>query len=164
MMFKRFILFLFLLLLPFSAMAQTKLPTIEPLSGEKDVGAAISPLKKGQIAPFTGVLLSPKAVASVITELDSFGERIKIETDKTKGDDTAQCDFQVNVVKIQAEADAKVAQAKLDEALKRVEIFQNMVNQQQSTSSDPLLWGGLGFGIGVAATILIVYASNHVTQ
>jgi hypothetical protein len=163
-MFKRFILVLFLLLLPFSAMAQTKLPTVEPLPGEKDVGAAISPLKKGQIAPFTGVLLSPKAVASVIAELDSFGERIKIETDKTKGEDKAQCDFQVNSVKIQAEADAKVAQAKLDEALKRVEIFQNMVNQQQSTSSDPLLWGGLGFGIGVAATILIVYASNHVTQ
>lgn len=148
--------------MPFTASAQSlQLPKIETPTGERDVGAAISPMKKGQAAPFTGVLLSPKAVASVITELNSFNERLKIETDRVYGESKAQCNYEINAIKIKADADARIAQAKLDESLKRVEIFENAAKELQSSSSDPVLWGGLGFGLGIAATILITYASSH---
>jgi hypothetical protein len=165
---KKFIVSIILLLaMLFTSVARAEkpaFPSVELLPGEPDIGAAISPMKKGQVAPFTGVLLSPKAVATIVAELNSFDDRIKIEIDKVHGEEKAQCEYAVNDVKIKADADAKIAQAKFEENEKRIKVLEDTIKEQQASSSDPLLYGGLGFGLGVAATVLIVYATARASS
>lgn len=163
---KPFFLFVLASMLTFAFVADAatpSLPSVEPLPGEPDVGSAISPMKKGQVAPYTGVLLSPKALATIVTELKSFDERIKIELERANGESKARCDYEINAVKIAAETDSKVAQARLEENQKRIEILEETIEEQQTSQSDPVLYGGLGFGIGVAATVLLAYATTRVT-
>ena len=68
-------------------------PEVPVVAGEPDVGAAVSPMKKGDKAPFSGVLLSPRAVATIIAQIHATTDQIKIEVDKAKAESKAQCDF-----------------------------------------------------------------------
>lgn len=133
-----------------------------PVSGEIDVGAAISPMKKGQVAPFTGVLLSPKALATIVVQLNTVPDQIKIEVDKTKAEDKANCDFNVAETKNRLETDKKILQAEVDSANKRVNILSDIVKQQEASKSNNGLTTGLvgvgGVLVGIGATVLAVFA------
>jgi nucleotide-binding universal stress UspA family protein len=58
---------------------------------EENVGAAISPMRKGNKAMFTGVLLSPLAIATLITELKSAELVTEIEVKRAKDEAAAWC-------------------------------------------------------------------------
>ena len=139
-------------------------PAPQPIPGETDVGAAISPMKKGQVAPYTGVLLSPKATAIIITQLNSFDEQVKIEVDKAKAESKAQCDFALAEQKNQLETDKKVLQASVDEKLKRINALEQRVKDAESSRPNTLMWAGLGFGTGIVLTVLTTYAVTQVTR
>jgi hypothetical protein len=168
-MFKRLIsLVLCLMLLVTSSAAKAggvSLPdSPAPVPGEVDVGSAISPLKKGQIAPFTGVLLSPKATATIITQLNSLDALVKIEVDKAKSESKAQCDFAIAEQKNQLETDKKVLQASIDEKLKRITILENQVKEAEASRPNVVIWAGIGFAGGIAVTVLTVYAVSQATR
>jgi len=151
-----FIVLLLMLFVTTIARAEApKLPELDIPVGEKNVGAAVSPMKKGQVAPFTGVLLSPMAVASMIAEMKMQEERTNLEVKRTTAELTATCDFEKNKLTIQAETDAKIAAAKLEASMKQVTMLEDTV----SKSSDPFTMGAIGFGLGIAATVLIGYVS-----
>ncbi len=128
-----------------------------PVAGEVDVGAAISPMKKGQVAPFTGVLLSPKAVASIITELDSIPKTIKIEVDKARGDEKAKCDFRAGEAKAAADADAKVAAAKIESNMKRIGVLEDELKKERDARPNLGVWVAAGFVGGVVVTAATTY-------
>lgn len=135
-----------------------------PLPGEPDVGAAVSPMRRGQVSPFTGILLSPKAIATIMVELNSIQDVVKIETDRVKAEADARCEFRVSQLKIAMEADAKIAQAKLDARQRELDVVTERLKKVENSSPDPLLWGGLGFGAGalsVILTIVIVQATER---
>jgi len=136
----------------------------KPVPGEIDVGAAISPMKKGQVAPFTGVLLSPKAVAAVIVELNSINDRIKIEVDKTKAEAKAQCDFKVAEIKTTTDADKKILQAQVDEKQKEITVAQDQLKKMEDSKPNVMLWTSLGFVGGVVMTVVTVYAVSQATK
>lgn len=118
-MFRKVIVGVLVGLLPFTfghhvSAEDFKLPQVDVPAAEQDVGEAISPLKKGDRAPFSGVHLSPKAVAKIKVELDSFDDRLKIETDRTLGEAQANFDKRIADVEARAEADKKISDAKLE--------------------------------------------------
>ena len=127
---------------------------------EKDVGTVITPLKKGQVAPFSGNLLSPKAIASMIAQLDAIQQQVKIETDKVRGEERAQCDFKLAETKTQLETDKKVLQAQIDENVKRFVALNDVIKQQEANKTNTTLWvslgiaGGLIVGVGLSAAII----------
>lgn len=139
-------------------------PALQP--GEKDVGAAISPLKKGQLAPFTGVELSPLAVATVITELNSIADKVKIETDRSRAEEQAKCDFRVSEAQAKATADAKVAQAQLTDTKNQVNILTDQVAKLEKDKPNMPFWMGLaglgGLLVGVGVSVLTVFAVGAV--
>lgn len=148
--------------------ADTTLPDApSPVPGEVDVGAAISPMKKGQVAPFTGVLLSPKAIASVVAEISSVQDRVKVEVDHANALSTAQCDFKVAETTNRLETDKKFIQAQADEQAKQVAILNDQLKKEESSRTNTPLWVSLGitggFIVGVAATVVSVFAVNKVT-
>jgi hypothetical protein len=139
-------------------------PAPEPFPSEPDLGAAITPLKKGYPAPFTGVLMSPKAVATVIVELNSFDDRIKIEVDRALGECQARCDFKVNEVKIKAESDAKISAAHLKFLSDENTVLQNRLKKVEESQPNLMLWAGGGLVGGIAMTVLTVFAVSQASR
>lgn len=139
-----------------------------PVPGEVDVGAAISPMKKGQIAPFTGILLSPKAVATVIAQLNTMQDQIKIEVDKARGEEQAKCEFRVAETTNRLETDKKILQAQVDEKTKTNVILTDQLKKAEESRPNLPLWVGLGAGagliIGVGVSALAVYATSHASK
>ena len=130
------------------------------VEGEKDVGAAISPMKKGQTAPFTGVLLSPKAVATVTVELQSIAEKVKIEVSRATDEATARCDARVNEEKIKAEAGVKILNAQLESRLAENKILTDRLEKEEKSKPNLMLWTGGGVVVGVALTVLVVQVTK----
>lgn len=138
--------------------------TPELWPGEPDVGAAVSPMRKGQAAPFTGVLFSPRAIAIVITELKNIPELVKIETDKTKKVCEAECDFKVKNIQIVLESDMKVLKAKLESSNKENAIFQNRIKKIEDSQPNLTWWVGGGFAVGALTTVLIVFGTSQASK
>lgn len=149
---------------PCPALAQTELPQPPtPSADEPDVGAAVSPLRRYQVAPFTGVLLSPRAVAVVTTELKSIESRIKIEVDRATATCEARADFRVTEEKIKAEADKKVMSAQLETRSKENQVLTDRLERAEKSAGDKQWWAGGGFVGGALVTILIVFGVSHAT-
>jgi len=125
--------------------------------------AGISPLRKNQPAPYSGVLLTPKATATVIANADLEKDRIALEVQHALADADAQKKFALSEADTKCTADKKVLQSTIDEKSSRLKI----VEDELSKASDPpsrLTWAGLGFAGGVAATVLIVFGVSRVTN
>jgi hypothetical protein len=140
------------------------LPDITVPDGEKDLGAVISPMKKGDKAPFTGILLSPKAVATVIAQLHAANDQIKIEVDRARGEDKAQCDFKLFEAKAKSDADQKVLQAQIDAKQKELNAAEEQLKKAQSSNSWMPVYVGLGAAGGIGLTLLTVYTVSKVTS
>lgn len=158
----------------FPVFAQDPIPTVTlpqppvPAPGEPDVGAAISPMKKGNIAPFTGILLSPKAAATIIANLNALQEQIKVEVDHARAEEQAKCDFRVSETTTRLETDKKILRAQVDEQGKRIVIITDQLKKEETSRPNTSLWVGVGTGVGfvlgVAATVLTVYAVNQASK
>lgn len=151
-------------LLPLNAYAEEApaLPTIIAPAGEKDAGLTISPLKKDNKAPFTGVLLSPAAVASIIAQAHVYDAQVKLEVDKTKAEEQAQCQYRVSEIKTTTDADKGILQARYDAKVKEVEALQKQI--KPSTSTAPALYVSGGAVAGIGLTLLTVFVVSRVTK
>lgn len=126
---------------------------------ETSVGAAVSPMRKEQKAPFTGVLFSPVAVATLISTFDLWPQRVKIEveramqvctaeSEKKLADQTATSEYN-NSVNIARIVSLNADNARLESDLR---------SKESAWSSGT--WFGLGVLGGVAFTITTVYVVN----
>ena len=156
-----------MLALPVSAYAQqshirvstTLLEAPTTSSSELDVGEAISPLKITQRAPFTGVLLSPKATASIIAQISTFDERLGIELRKAKDDAMAGCDFKTKEIATKFNADKAILTTQLDARNKDVSALNSQLLDIEKNASNKWTWffigGAIGTTVTIAATVLI---------
>lgn len=128
------------------------------VEGETDVGEALSPMKKGQKAPFTGVLLSPRAAAKITVELQNIDEKIKLAVDRIQAEDAIRCEAKVNETQIHADADKKVLQARLDASLKDNNVLIKRIEKEEKDRPNVWLWATGGAVGGVVTTVLIIVA------
>jgi len=143
------------------------LSSVSIVKGDEQINqtdSIISPLKKGQKAPFTGVELSPKAVAEMMTMISSVDDEIKIEVDKTKSDVMAQCNFKSAEQRTICETNAKITLAQLNEQKSVNSTLINQLKKEESKHSNTFLMLSLGFASGTIATILSVFAITQITK
>ncbi len=140
------------------------LPPVELQPGERDPGMAISPMKRGQRAPFTGILLSPSAAADVIVEFETFEEKLHIEVMRAMAEEQAACDKKLKDAEARSTADKEVLQANLDSKKKEVEAYRVELKNINDSQPNPYLWAGLGIAGGIAITLLSVFAVTQVTK
>lgn len=181
MNFKKFVstLLLSTLLIPNTVVAQSvpspepeqpvkdfarSLPPIQLQPGEKDPGNALSPMKRGQRAPFTGVLLSPSAIATVVVEFESFEERLHIEVMKSVAEERAAGDKRLGDANATSTADKKILQANFDAAKREANAFKIELKELKDSQPNPYLWAGIGAAGGVVFTLLTVFAVTQVTK
>lgn len=147
--------------------AKDPLPSPTLVLGEKDPGLAISPMKKGQKAPFTGVLLSPQSSANIIVEFETFQERIQLEVNKAIKQEQADCQKKVSDLSAQSETDKKILQANIDEKGRTISNLRTEVkklNDDAAARWAPTTWIGLGTAGGILLTVLTAFAISKATK
>lgn len=140
---------------------EPKLPNPPALVNEPDPGAVITPMKKGEKAPYTGVLLSPKSTASILVQLKSIDEKVKIEVNKARGEEKAQCTKDLSDQKVAYETDNKVLSATIVEQTKRIEIVEKKLKDAEKSRPNIALWTSLGAVGGVIVTSLTFFAVSQ---
>ena len=135
---KPLIVFVSLLLLPGIAFGQGKIASI----------------KKGQVAPFSGILLDKKAEATITAKRESAVKICEIDKNYTIKKLKSECDFNKRILTIQKDSDKKKHDALMD--LKKAEVKRLEIALKKSQKPDySRLWfvGGFVAGIGLSVGI-----------
>jgi hypothetical protein len=140
------------------------LPKVELPAGEADIGAAISPMPKGIRAPFTGLLLSPRAVATLIAELSSYQELLEIETKRIRQEYEADIEYRLSKLKIGHEADVSILKARLESSNLMIADLGNQLQHEIDNRPNLFLWVSLGAAGGIALTLLTLFATAQVSN
>lgn len=149
---------------PDTSEAVIEIPPVKLAPGEKDPGKALSPMRKGQKAPFTGVLLSPSAVADVIVEIESTEERIHIEVMRALEFEQAEYEKKIEVLKTTSTSEKSILQASIDRKNKDIIDLNAELEKSKKAQTNPLLWAGIGFAGGLVVTVLTVFAVSQATK
>lgn len=134
---------------------------------EEDLKPRISPMRTDDIAPFSGILFSPRATATIITELETVNQKIAIEVNKAVKDATAKKQFEIDEINSKCITSKSTLQATINANEKRImQLRKDLKDAQDIANNSPsrLLWASLGVGTGVALTILITFAVNQSTK
>jgi len=121
---------------------------------EPDIGEAISPMKRWQKAPFTGLLLSPGAIASIMYDLQSKEDLIAIEVKKETNRLKLLHNHELSVFRIRNESDKKIDKLRIEEQKKEIEKLDLQIKKERESRPDPLVWASIGAGAGVILTTL----------
>lgn len=135
-------------------------PRIDVPPSENNVGEALSPLRKGQRAPFTGVLLSPAAVAKTTITLKSIEEEIQIEINKLKAEAIAQTELIVAQKKAEFDADISIIRANLEFSTHQRDALEKELIMERRTRPSRILWLSVGILAGSGITLTILFASH----
>jgi len=136
----------------------TDLPKVETQQGEIDPGEAISPMKSQQKAPFTGVLLSPKAVATITAKLLSIVERIKLAQSEATEQAQEFCRNEKATNEIRVKADKQILEARIRDNERTIELYQKSLNEVKQSQHDPVMLIGLSAGGTAVLTALSILA------
>lgn len=132
-----------------------------PVASEKDPGAVITPMQKGQKVPFSGTLLSPKSIAIVIAELQSLPKKCQIDIDTAVARCKADTDLQVGVCNNTCDASTKILNSRL-KMLEGVDAEnKKRIADLEKHQTNPLVWLFGGVAGGVVATGVVVYLSHR---
>ena len=131
---------------------------------EKDLDKVLSPMRKGQKAPFTGVLMSPAATANIIVELQTIDEKIRIEVNAAVQKQLVECDKKFDDNNSRFNADKKILQSKVDQKDRELLVFNNQLKKEKDSATNPYIWAGIGALGGIVTTVLITFAVSNVTK
>lgn len=140
------------------------MPSVLLPEGEADPGAAISPLRKGNRAPFTGVHLSPAAVATLLAHYKFLAEQIEIEVKKAKDEEKANSQFEKEQMRIQFETDKNILKNRLMYLESETDRVSKLLRKEIESRPSIPLWLGVGFTSGAALVLLTIFLSNQSTN
>lgn len=152
------------IMLPRTVFAQEVNLATEEAHDEYTDKSLVAPLAKGKRAPFTGLLLTPRASAEVITKIDSFDRLIALEVQRVTDDLNAKHDFEVKELKSSFKADKDVLTSdvnRLSGQLKGCESIARMTPEEPPSRTT---WAGVGFLSGIIATSLTIFAVQSLSK
>lgn len=126
--------------------------------------ATISPLRKGQPAPYTGVLFSQAAAASVVAEMNAAQDKIRIEVDAAVKAEAAKREFDKREVEVQCTADKARSEALTEADKARISSLERDLKEARQTGLSSATWLGIGVAGGFVATVVVVFALNSATK
>ena len=131
--------------------------TITPFA-EQNIGSIVTPLHKGDKAPFTGVELSPSAVAEIMATLSTADEETRIEVTKATTEAESQCKFKLSEQKASSDASYKVVSAELTQQQKTNKVLLETLKKEESSGSSTVILIGIGFVAGTLVSLGTVWA------
>ncbi len=135
----------------FTKTANTEIPTPPPSTEEEDPGKVMKPVKKGQIVPFSGTLISPSAVADIIVQIKLVEEQIRIEVERATKKQQALDELKIESLKAEKERLEKEKDLMVRNRDEQI----TFLNKELAKAKDPNteLWMFLGAGLGVAVVL-----------
>lgn len=124
----------------------------------------VSPLRKGQPAPFPGVLFSQRATATIITDVKAVDERVKIEVTSAVKEAEARKQFEIDETKSRCKSDTAVLTADREEKMKRIALLEDELKKTSAASPSRTLWLGIGAGAGIVLTVVTVFAVSQASK
>lgn len=131
-------------------------PAPTPGVNEPNVGEAISPMKIGQRAPFTGLLLSPAAVAKITVELNHIDDKVKLEVDRAVMRQKAEDDLKLATVQAELTYVKNTTKIQLDNRDAQI----SELNKKLASNTDSILYGT---GAVVVGTLLLTFLIVNVS-
>ena len=142
-----------------SAHAQElELPKVETPEGEADPGEAISPMKMNQKAPFSGVLLSPKALAVITAKLKSVDSKVKLASEEAKETANEVCRNEKANMTIVSDTDKTILRARIQDNERNLTMYENRIREMNDSHINSGALVGLGVAGGVVASVLTFFA------
>ncbi len=118
----------------------------------------ITTVQQGAPAPFTGVLLTPEAVAKVIAEAKDCPRRTQVEVDKARGEEKARGEKAFADLKSDADRDRAVAKAGLEQRDASIKDLTSRLEKSEQARSNTWMFAGGGVLAGAALVVLTVLA------
>lgn len=141
------------------------LPLAPPLQpNEQPVGEVISPLKQGQHASFTGLLLSPAAVAKIVVQLNNEQAQRDIEVKKAQDTQKALDQLVINDLNSQLAYLKTTTDAEVKSRDEQIKTITKKLQDVENNKSNPMLWAGLGTVGGVVLSVVTIFAVSHATR
>ena len=120
----------------------------------------ITTVQKGAPAPFTGVLLTPEAVAKVIAEAKDCPKRVEVEVTRARDEEKAHGDKAMADVQADAKRDKAVLQAGIEQRDGMVKDLAGRLEKSEQARANTWLVAGGGVLAGAVLVILTVVAVN----
>ncbi|MEK9770087.1 MAG: hypothetical protein VW683_14325 [Betaproteobacteria bacterium] len=123
----------------------------------------VAAIKKGQTAPFDGILLDKKAEATMAAKRESAVKICEIDKNYTIKKLKAECDFNNRILTIEKESEKKKHDGLM--ALKNAEVkrLEEVLKKSQKPDYSKLWFVG-GFVAGVGLSIGIFYAAAQASK
>ena len=120
----------------------------------------VTPLKKGDPAPFAGILLNEAAAARILAETDGDVDRCQIEKARDLEDQRIRMQLDNDIVTAKLDACVFLRREEADIAQERASQLEKIITQQKRPSTGVLVTGGILSG--VALTLASAWAINLV--
>ena len=124
----------------------------------------IVPVRPGSVIPWSGLLLNPAAVAQIKVELDSAKQQCAIVTQRAVAEQKAQSDYDAALQKAAAERQQAELNASVKSKTAEINSLTQRLSQAEKDRPNAYLWTGLGFGAGIAVTVLTVFAVSQASR
>ena len=122
----------------------------------------IKPMNKGEIAPFSGVLFNPAAIAQTIAEKEYNAQQCRLRTEHLEQKEKAKCDLIVSTTKVEID----FLQKKHDSIMKikdeEINRLQKVALERPNKNSHWWLAGGMVAGI--ITSVVIFYAAVEIKE
>jgi hypothetical protein len=112
-------------------------------------------VQKGQPAPFTGTLLTPESVATIVAKHDSDVAMCVAESDHKLQEQEIKCELQVQKTEYDFSSYKMTSEALIQEKDKELDKAYEII-KKQSKNHTPL-WLGIGFTAGFATSLTSYY-------
>ena len=117
-------------------------------------------LSQGQVAPFTGTLITPEGIAKIITTEDAkLSECEELSRHKIEVL-TISKEEQIEKLKFDLEQQKESTSKIIEEKNNELDRVYDIVKKQNKNLTP--MWIGIGFAAGLATTIGTIYAYNQI--
>jgi hypothetical protein len=129
-----------------------------------DAEEKISPIEKGQYAPFTGVLMSPGAVAKVIVEFNTKQAQIDLEVNRAVAEQQTKDQLQIDELNASIIEQKKIADAEKQSYNKQLSALNEQLSKVEKQKNLTPLYVAGGALVGAIVASLIAIGTMAVSK
>jgi hypothetical protein len=142
-----------------------QIPPIQQPAGETDPGNVLTVVKKSNLVPFTGILLSPRAVAEMLSKLELAKKEAELAAARAQEQQRIKDEAEIKVLLVQVDAEKKSTDERLAIRDNRIANLEKDLAKSQTDKPNPVTWALVGAGttamiIATLATVILVGNSS----
>lgn len=159
------IIFIFLLAPARVYANDEQIPQIQQPAGENDPGNVLTVVKKAAPAPFTGILLSPRAVAELLSKMELAKKEAELAARRAEEQQRIKDEAEIKILQAKVQAESKTADERLAIRDNRISTLEKDLIKSQENKPNPVVWTLVGAGttaiiIATLATCILVGTSK----